>query len=547
MRLEIATPATDAPLHFALSPDGRFIVYVAAGDGPSRLWLRPLDQSDARPLPGTTGAVSPFWSPDGRSIGFFADSKLLRLDVAGGAPQVLASAIGAYPAGSWSADGTILFAQQNRDFLYRVGAAGGEPVAATRLDPPRQSGHRFPHFLPDGRQFLFWAQGTPETAGIYLASLDGGAPTRLTAADAEGAFLPPDWLVFVRQGTLVARRLDVAHRTLTGDPVTVADRVAVDPTARAGFAVSAAGLVAFRGGGGVVRRPTWFDRMGKVVGVVGDPDPNTPNYPELSPDGRRVAMTRVTQGNLDIWLRDLASGGTTRLTFGAAAEVFPIWSPDGVRLAFASNRTGVYDLYLKPSSGSGDEQPVVTSPNNKVPQDWSSDGRWLIYYEANPTTGRNLLALDITGSDHATRVVAATPAEELIAQLSPDGRWVAYQTNESGRFEVVVQPFPDAGGKWQVSSAGGVSPRWRADGKELYFLSPDATLMAAPVVAGITSFEAGTPVALFPARVAEGGTLANGRPQYAVSRDGSFLINQPAEDSAAPITLILNWRSPTTK
>ena len=238
----------------------------------------------------------------------------------------------------------------------------------------------------------------------------------------------------------------------------------------------------------------------------------------------------------------------TRLTFDADLDSNPVWSPDGMRIAFGSIRAGTFDLYVKPSNGSGAEERLVESPNNKAPQDWSKDGRWLVYYELNPVTGRDVWALDMTSPGRPARVVANTPANELLAQLSPDGRWVAYQTNESGRFEVVVQPFPDAGGRWQVSTGGGVAPRWRADGKELYFLSPNATLMAVPVTAAGTSFEAGTPVGLFPTRIVNGGTVTQNRPQYAVARDGRFLINEPVADATAtPITLILNWQPQPTK
>ena len=260
MRLEITTPATDAPLQFALSPDGRSLVFVASGDGSPRLWLRPLDETEARPLAGTEGATFPFWSPDSRAIAFFATGKLLRLDLAGGAPRALALAGGGDRSGSWSADGTILFAQR-AGRLWRVAATGGQPVAVTQFDPPRQVGLFRPEFLPDGRQFLFYAPGTPETAGIYLGALDGGAPTRLTAADSAGAFLPPDRVVFVQGGTLVTRRLDPAIGALMGDPVTLADRVGVEGTA-GGFAVSGAGLVAYRAGGGASRQLTWLDRTG---------------------------------------------------------------------------------------------------------------------------------------------------------------------------------------------------------------------------------------------------------------------------------------------
>jgi eukaryotic-like serine/threonine-protein kinase len=542
MRLEIATPATDVPLDFALSPDGRSLVFVASGDGPTRLWLRPFDQTEARPLAGTEGASYPFWSPDGRSVGFFANTRLLRLDIAGGAPDVLATLTGVSNGGSWSTDGSIVFSRQLTGPLWRVPGTGGDPVAVTQLDPPRQISHRHPQFLPDGRQFLFHAEGAPETAGIYLGSLDGGAPTRLTAADSAGAFLPPDRVVFVRQGTLVARRLDLTGRALTGEPVTLAEGVGVDRYFRGGVAVSGARQVAYRAAGeSSTRQLTWLDRTGKSVGVAGEPDASDLSTPALSPDGRRVAMRRAVQGNLDIWLLDFLRTGLTRLTFHAAGEYSPVWSPDGIRIAFNSNRTGAYNLYVKSSNGAGAEVRLGPPANNKAPTDWSADGRWLLYWEVHPTTGRDAWALDMTSPDYTPRVIANTPAEEAIPALSPDGRWVAYQTNESGRFEVVVQSFPDAGGKWQVSTAGGVAPGWRADGKELFFLAPDSTLMAAPVIALGASFEAGTPVALFRTRSVEGGSTT-GQKHYAVARDGRFLINQPVADAtAAPITLILNW------
>ncbi len=312
--------------------------------------------------------------------------------------------------------------------------------------------------------------------------------------------------------------------------------------------MSGAGVVAYRSGERASRNLTWVDRTGKIVGMAGEPDANDLLWPELSPEGRRVAMQRTVQGNPDIWLLDLARGGRTRLTLDAARDTNPLWSPDGMRLAFGSNRTGTFDLYVKPSNGSGAEERLVNSPNTKAPQDWSRDGRWLVYYEVNPTSGPDLLALDMTSQDRTPRVVTNTPATEVLAALSPDGRWVESQTNESGRFEVVVQSFPDAGGKWPVSTAGGAAPRWRADGKELYFLAPDATMMAVRVTVAGTSFEAGTPVALFPTRIVDGGTVAINRPQYAVARDGRFLINQPVGDAtAAPITLILNWHPDAKK
>jgi len=494
MRVEINTPSTAAPLEFALSPDGRYIVFVASGDGPQRLWLRALDKTEAQPMAGTDGADYPFWSADSRSIGFFAIGKLKRIDIAGGPPQALADTGGLH-GGAWNADGTILFNASVTGPLSRIAASGGEPVAVTRLDSPRQTDHRFPQFLPDGRHFLFHALGTPEAAGIYLGSLDGGEPKRLAAADTAGAYLAPGMIAFVRQTTLMAQHLDLKRGELTGDPVSLADPVGSNALAFGGFSVSAAGQLAYRGGG-ALRQLKWYDRTGKAVGVAGEPDSTILLYPELSPDGGHVALVRNVQSNPDVWLMDLVRGGMTRFTFDPAVDLVPLWSPDGMRIAFVSTRKGPYNLYLKPSSGAGAEELLLETPNNKYAQDWSKDGRFLLYAEADPKTGRDLWALPMTGNDRKPIVVVKTPFEELNGQFSPDGHWVAYETNESGRFEIVVQPFPVPSGKWQVSTGGGIQPRWRADGKELYFIAPDGKLMAASVTAAGVTFAAGTPVAI---------------------------------------------------
>ena len=428
-RLEITTPATDAPLQFALSPDGRSLVFVATGDGPSRLWLRPLDQAEARPLAGTEGATYPFWSPDSRSVGFFAANTLLRLDVSGGTPDRVAALTGTATGGSWSSDGTILFSRQLTGPLWRVAATGGDPVPVTAIDPPRQVSHRHPQFLPDGRHFLFHAAGVPETAGLYLGSLDGTAPTRLAAADSGGVFLLPDRVAFAQGGTLRARRLDLGGRVLTGDPTTLAEPVGVDFNGRGGFAVSDSGVVAYRGADSA-QQYTWFDRTGKAVGSADEP--GRLNGVNLSPDDQRVAGAPLVQGNRDIWLWDSRSATRTRLTFDAATDAQPIWSPDGRRIAFTSNRTGAYNLHVRPSDGSGTDARFGPPVNDKAPTDWSRDGRWVLYYEVHPTTGRDVWALDMEATDRPPRAVANTPADELQASFSPDGRWLAYQTNASG-------------------------------------------------------------------------------------------------------------------
>ena len=290
-RVEIVTPATDEPTSFALSPDGRQIVFVASGDGASRLWLRSLATTTAQPLAGTEGATFPFWSPDGRSVGFFAGGALKRLDLGGGAPQTLAPAISGR-GGTWNADGVIVFAPSATSPLMRVSATGGAAVAVTTLGP-QQSGHRAPHFLPDGRRFLFYVRGAPDTAGIYLGALDGSAPTRLTPADSAGVYLPAGWLLWVRAGTLVAQRLDVAQAALTGEPVTLADGVAVDGSCRSAVSVAATGLVAYRTGAGSQRQLTWVDRSGTARGTVGDPDGTSRRSPRVP---RRPSRGRGPHG-----------------------------------------------------------------------------------------------------------------------------------------------------------------------------------------------------------------------------------------------------------
>jgi Tol biopolymer transport system component len=489
-RVDLVTPATGDPISFALSPDGEKIVFVASAGGASRLWLRSLATTTAQSLAGTDGASYPFWSPDSRSVGFFADGKLKRLDVGGGAPQTL-TAVSTGRGGTWNADGVILFAPNVTGQLFRLSASGGQAAAVTK--PERQPSHRYPFFLPDGRQFLFYALGTSETSGIYLGSLDSGDTTRLTAADTRGVYLSSGWLLWVRGQALVAQRLDLERKALTGDPITLADPVAADANGSA-VSVSATGLVAYRGGRAGLRQLTWFDRTGKAVGVAGEPEANNVNAPELSSDGRRVAIDRTVQANRDVWLMDLVREGITRFTFDASVDGYPVWSPDGSRIAFESKRKGgSYDIWLKPSSGAGTEELVLETPNDEWPYDWSKDGRFLLYHLTDPKTGYDLWSLPMTGNDRKPAVVVNTPFTEQNGQFSPDGRWVAYETNESGGFEIVVQPFPEPSGKWQLSTGGGKQPRWRADGKELYFIALDNKLMAVTVAASGSTFEAARP------------------------------------------------------
>jgi eukaryotic-like serine/threonine-protein kinase len=395
MRVEITTPATSSPFHFALSPDGEKLAFVASSGAQPRLWVRALNAVAAQPLAGTENAEYLFWSPDGRSIGFFAGGKLKRVDVGGGPPQALADAP-AGRGGAWNRNGTILFAASNAGPLSRVSASGGETAAVTRLGRGHAS-HRFPHFLSDGRHFLFFVQAGLETQGIYIGSLDGGEPKRLLANDTAAGWASGR-LLFVRQGALMAAPLDPEKGELTGEPNTVADPVAFDNAFNlGGFSVSAEGRIAYRSGGSDIRTLAWYDRSGKAVGTVGGPDQNTPQYPELSPDGRRLAVTRPVQNNFDVWLIDLVRGGMTRFTFDAASDNAPLWSSDGTRIVFRSNRKGTYDLYAKPSSGAGSEHLIQESALGKGPLSWSSDGRFLLFYVLDPKTVLDLWIQPLTG------------------------------------------------------------------------------------------------------------------------------------------------------
>jgi Tol biopolymer transport system component/predicted Ser/Thr protein kinase len=539
-RLDIVTPPTNNPASFALSPDGRKIAFVATIDGASRLWVRSLDSTSAQVLPGTEGARSPFWSPDGRSLGFFADFKLKRIDLGGGAPQTVVAVSNEITAqGTWSDEGVILYAGSTNGPLFRVPASGGRAVAVTKL-LNGQNGHRSPRFLPGGRQFLFYTNGAE--SAIWLGSLDGGETRRITAvgsgADSPAEYLVSGWLVQVRANALVAQRLDTGHGQLSGEPITLAQGAGLDQTALAGsFSVSRSGLIAWRSGGGGRRQLIWFNHSGQDIGSLGGPDNFNLFFPELSPDGTRVAITRGISGARDIWMQD--GTRTSRFTFRPEEDrLYEIWSPDGARVVFASSRQGVNNLYQKPANGSGSEEALLQSTENKYPASWSPDGRFILY-DSSQNNG-DLMVLPLNG-ERKPFPFLSTPFNEMQGTFSPDGEWVAYQSNESGRFEIYVRPFPGPAGQWQISTGGGTSPRWRADGKELYYLAPDNKLMAAAIVVQGATFTPGTPVALFQTHIVQSFRRQN----YDVARDGRFLIDTELQDSATePIHLLLNWHPP---
>jgi hypothetical protein len=432
----------------------------------------------------------------------------------------------------------------------RVPAAGGQATSVTAFTD-QQIGHRWPDAIAGRQQFVFYAGGPPDTAGIYLGSLDGTAPTRLTAAESAGVAHPDGWLLWVRGGTLVAQKLDLQTRALTGELVTVADNAAVDTAERSAISAAATGVIAYRTGAATRRQLAWFDRTGKPLGPLGEAD-NTWGRPRIAPDGRRVVLGRTVQGNQDLWVMD----GTrlNRFTFDAATDDIAIWSPDGSRVVFDSTRSGGGDLYEKLASGAEAERQFVTSPEVKTPSSWSSDGRFVLFHSTDPQTSSDIWVADLgeggTRRPPATAVLLKTAAREVWGAFSPDGRWVAYMSNESGRPEIYVRPFArpgtqPTGVQWQVSTSGGIHPVWRPDGRELYYVDPVGAMVAAPIVVNGITVAPGTPMVLFSTRILGGGIDAGQGRQYDLSRDGRFLINTVLEDLDTPITLLQHWRSDT--
>jgi serine/threonine protein kinase/Tol biopolymer transport system component len=542
LRVEINTPPTTHPMSLALSPDGEKIVFQAIYEGGSRLWLRALNAPAARPLDGTDFGTHPFWSPDSRSVGFFGEGKLKRLDIENGTVEVLTSAP-APRGGTWNRNGTILFAQLTGG-IQRIADRGGEPAAVTHLELPRQSSHRFPQFLPDGEHFLYYALGAQDARGVYIGRLDGSAGRRLTSGETSAVYSPTGHILSVRQGTLFAQAFDRQRLALTGDPFPVAAgtgiAVAGAETVPA-LAASEHSIVYRSSTSAAERQLAWFDRGGKELGRVGLP--MSALNPSLSPDQRHVAMYRTVSGNTDIWLLDLLRGVFSRFTFDAAIEVNAIWEPDGGSIVFQSNRKGVSDLYQRRIGGGGSEEVLLVSDQDKAPLDWTADGRFLLFRNTDPRMGYDLWALPFEGPRTPFPVVQSS-FEERDGQFAPDGQWIAYQSNESGRVEVYVQPFPN-GRKWQISTAGGAQVRWGPDGKELFYIALDGRLMAVSLrmAADRQTVDADAPVPLFPTRVG-GAVQGFNRQQYMVSADGKrFLMNMLVEDATtSPISVILNWQ-----
>jgi serine/threonine protein kinase/Tol biopolymer transport system component len=544
VRLSLKTPDKAAfPAHVTVSPDGARVVFTAdTAEGKRLLWVRPLDALTAQPLAGTDGATAPFWSPDSRYVGYFANGKLYKVDAAGGRPQALCDAA-SDRGGAWNSDGVILFGGEAG--LYRVSAQGGASQLATKIDA-KEEAHRWPYFLPDGRHFVFLGDAaTTEDHHLRVGSLDSQESQILVSAVSRVAYAPQGYLLYVSQGALVAQPFDAKSLKLAGEPVAVAEHVAaVGNDHEFDFSVSDDGVLAYQSGG-LDTQLTWFDRTGNKAGTVGEP--GTYDALELAPDGRRAAVMQYDPDGrpADIWLVDLARGAKTRLTFDPHSDSYPLWSPDGNRIAFSSNRRGPsVDLFVKSANGTGEDELLLHTDEEKYPTSWTPDAQSLVF-DAWHTNGKSCISLlSLTGERQSRPLLCSDAYSQQGGRLSPDGRLLAYVSNESGRWEVYVQPYPLTGEKWQISSGGGSVPTWRGDGKELYYMAYDEKLMSAEPNARGT-FEGVAPRALFQTPVKLTGS---GNP-YAPARDGSrFLVVAAAEaNNPAPMTVVLNWTADLKK
>jgi Tol biopolymer transport system component len=547
VRAMLPLPETMFLGELSISPDGTRLAFTASKQGGQpALWIRRLDGSSAQRVPGAENAYFPFWSPDGRFVGFFAEGKLKRVDPTGGAILTICDAQRGV-GGTWNRDGTIVFAPVPTSGLYRVPAAGGQPAPVTKLDSSRhETAHRYPQFLPDGRHFLYMAANLSAPANdpansIRVGSIDGKGDKILLRV-ASGASYASGHLLYVRDGTLLAQEVDLSRLVTKGEPVPIVQRLGLYgfqffwP-----FSVSENGVIVAAPELNNPSRLLWLDRSGKQIGSVGEP--GFIGNPRLSPDGCKLAVDRYdpSRDTAEIWIYDTLSGVGTKFAFSPAHDGIPIWSPDGISILFASDRKakGAHsDLWIKPIDG-GKERIFAESSDDRGPEDWSRDGRFLSFsvIEARGRRNTQLWFLDTT---RERRVVPfATDADiQGNSRFSPEGRWIAYSSNESGRFEVYVRAFPGPGGEWQVSTSGGSFPVWRRDGKELFYLSLDNKITAVPVATDGT-FRAGSPVSLFSVNPKIFNTV------YDVSSDGSrFLVNsQPADQGSPPLEVLVHWTS----
>ena len=531
-----------------VSPDGLRLAFVARNaEDKQMLWIQPLNSPVAQPMAGTNDATFPFWSGDSRYVGFFAGGKLHKVEASGGPPQVLCDAE-AGRGGTWNSSGTIVFSPTTTTGLERVDAAGGTPVPLTTLDP-KESSHRWPAFLPDGRHFLYFAHGASiADNGIYVASLDSKERKLVLRNASNAIYAAPGYLLFVRDQTLMAQRFEARQIALEGEAQPLADHVVVNTNVWRGLVTaSASGVLLYQHGaasGG--SQLVWFDASGKQGQLV---VPEIAPYyePVLSPDGRKLAVVIESNGVRDVWVVDLARNTKTRVTFGPKSSNFPVWWPDSKSLVFDyGDPGGPSALYRKQADGAGGNDKLLDTVGiAQIPFSASSDGRYVVYMRLDTKSPNNwdIWALPMFG-DRKPFSVVSTQFPDVTPSLSPDGKWMAYANTESGRMEIYVQPFPSGSGRWQVSTAGGTSPTWRKDGKELFFQTPDQQMMAVDVRENGASLQLGTPHELFKAT-----TVSAPEGPYAVSADGKkFVMNTiTTQGGTEPLTLVTNWTADLRK
>jgi len=551
LRATLEPPAENTLIPFdelgmALSPDGKQLAFVAiAGDGSKKIWVRDLSEMTGRPLSETSGAWYPFWSPDGSQIAFFADGKLKRIDLRGGSPQVIADAPSGR-GGSWSKGDVILFSPNVRSAIHQVPATGGTPAPVTRFDPDTQTTHRWPYFLPDGKHFLYLLRarvsGKPEVGRLMLASTDSPEAQLLIDDSTNAVYVEPGYLLYGRAGNLNAWAFDAGSRQLIGRPVPVAkEKLSFwEPKNLVMLSASNSGTLVYLPEAVPQTTLQWYDSSGRALGSLRPPGFYT--GPRISPDGKRVAFVlgESSQGLGDLWIMDLEYERTFRLTQKSGLYLLPVWSRDSERLMFVCQPKGVQDLCVRSLREGGDMELLHASLNWKTSGSWMPDGRSVVFDEQDPETNRDLKVLSL-GDKPAARILLATPFDEQSPEASPDGRWIAYVSNETGRAEVDIRPASGSFEQWQVSTTGGQQPRWRGDGRELYFVSPDGFLMAASIETQPV-FRPAPPRKLF--RLPE--RPERDTPVFEdVTPDGKrFLLNVPVvARSSVGFHVIVNWPS----
>jgi serine/threonine protein kinase/WD40 repeat protein len=538
----------------AISRDGKRIAFVAKkpDSGEEMLWIQSLDSATAQPMTGTENAGFPFWSYDGHYVGFFEDGKLQKIAADGGPPQTICDAKDGR-GGVWNQDDVILFTPTPGDGLFRVPAAGGTPTPVTDLQTKAgETSHRWPVFLPDGKHYLFWIQGAKvaEDGGIYVGSLDSKERRLLVPTESSGAYAEPGYLLFVRDGTLLAQKFNLDKMQLEGDARPVAAHVGVNTTVfRSILAASATGtLVYLEGGASVGHRLVWYGLDGKP-GPSAIPEEAQYRNPVFSPDGKRLAASVVTSNSQDIWIFDLQQQSKSRLTFAQGRSFHPTWSSDGRWIYYSSFRNGRVSMYRRPSDGTGNEETVldVRGVRVAIPNSISRDGKYLAYEQIvdSEKSPRNydLYVLPLFG-DRTPIPQLLSPFLKAWPEFSPDGKWLAYASEETGRLEIYVMPFPGPGGKYQVSTGGGDNPKWSSNGRQLFFSNDIGEILAADVRESGAALQLGTPREVLKAPMVGGPEVP-----FAVSPDGKrLLLNQTGTDTMQlPLALVTNWTAELKK